>query len=69
MSLSTLKGKSKNTLTLKKKVLLEVSLLKVMQLRISGTLTRQGVYGEPFQIVVLPKKELHVMVVRNRKKE
>ena len=28
---------------------------------------KQGVFGKPFQIVVLPKKELHVMVVRNQK--
>lgn len=38
-------------------------------IRISGTWTRQGASGKPFQIVVLPKKELHVTVVRKQKKE
>ena len=46
-----------------------VSSLKVLHLRISGTWMRQGASGKPFQIVVLPKKELHAMLVRKQKSE
>ena len=42
-----------------------VSLLKVMQLRISGTWMKQGLFEKPFQSVGLHRKELHVMVGRN----